>query len=65
MGLHGGSALRAVMDNMTDEVRQESPGTIMFADDTVICSQSREQVETLERWRERNQSVEGRQNTCV
>lgn len=65
MGLHGGSALRAVMDNMTDEVRQESPGTIRFADDTVICSQSREQVEALERWRERNQSVEGRQNTCV
>ena len=31
-------------DKLTDEVRQESPWTAMFADDTVICSESREQV---------------------
>ncbi|KAK2922282.1 hypothetical protein Q8A73_001767 [Channa argus] len=41
-----------VMDRLTDEVRQESPWTMMFADDIVICSESREQVEeNLERWR--------------
>ncbi|KAK3548082.1 hypothetical protein QTP70_004512 [Hemibagrus guttatus] len=41
-----------VMDQLSEEVRQESPWTIMFADDIVICSESREQVEeNLERWR--------------
>ncbi|KAK3534728.1 hypothetical protein QTP86_023977, partial [Hemibagrus guttatus] len=36
----------------SEEVRQESPWTMMFADDIVICSESREQVEeNLERWR--------------
>ncbi|KAG2462202.1 RTJK polymerase, partial [Polypterus senegalus] len=57
VGLHQGSALSPflfamVMDRLTDEVRQESLWTMMFADDIVICSDSREQVEeTLERWR--------------
>ncbi|TRY54571.1 hypothetical protein DNTS_001573 [Danionella cerebrum] len=56
-GLHQGSALSPflfamVMDRLTDEVRQESPWTMMFADDIVICSESREQVEeNLESWR--------------
>ncbi|KAK3528650.1 hypothetical protein QTP70_007198 [Hemibagrus guttatus] len=41
-----------VMDQLSEEVRQESPWTMMFADDLVICSESREQVEeNLERWR--------------
>ncbi|KAI5095577.1 hypothetical protein C0J45_14007 [Silurus meridionalis] len=41
-----------VMDRLTDEVRQESPWTMMFADDIVICVESSEQVEkSLERWR--------------
>ncbi|KAK3542840.1 hypothetical protein QTP70_004649 [Hemibagrus guttatus] len=41
-----------VMDQLSEEVRQESPRTMMFADDIVICSESREQVEeNLERWR--------------
>ncbi|KAK3554870.1 hypothetical protein QTP86_000911 [Hemibagrus guttatus] len=40
------------MDQLSEEVRQESPCTMMFADDIVICSESREQVEeNLERWR--------------
>ncbi|KAI5608993.1 methyltransferase-like protein 17, mitochondrial isoform X2 [Silurus asotus] len=41
-----------VMDRLKDEVRQESPWTIMFVDDIVICGESSEQVEKiLERWR--------------
>ncbi|KAK3571033.1 hypothetical protein QTP86_001289 [Hemibagrus guttatus] len=40
------------MAQLSEEVRQESPWTMMFADDIVICSESREQVEeNLERWR--------------
>ncbi|KAK3574346.1 hypothetical protein QTP86_005153 [Hemibagrus guttatus] len=57
VGLHQGSALSPflfaiVMDQLSEEVRQESPWTMMFADDIVICSESREQVEeNLVRWR--------------
>ncbi|KAK3533083.1 hypothetical protein QTP70_006785 [Hemibagrus guttatus] len=57
VGLHQGSALSPflfaiVMGQLSEEVRQESPWTMMFADDIVICSESREQVEeSLERWR--------------
>ncbi|KAK3521277.1 hypothetical protein QTP70_003124 [Hemibagrus guttatus] len=57
VGPHQGWALSPflfaiVMDQLSEEVRQESPWTMMFADDIVICSESREQVEeNLERWR--------------
>ena len=57
VGLQQGSALSPflfamVMDRLTDKIRQESPLTMMFADDIVICSESREQAEaSLERWR--------------
>ena len=41
-----------VMDRLIDEVRQESPWTLMFADDMVICIEGREQAEeNLESWR--------------
>ncbi|KAK3535012.1 hypothetical protein QTP70_001970 [Hemibagrus guttatus] len=57
VGLHQRSALSPflfaiVMDQLSEEVRQESPLTMMFADDILICSESREQVEVnLEMWR--------------
>ena len=45
VGLHQWSALgpflfAMVMDRLTDEVRQEAPWTMMFADDIAICSES-------------------------
>ena len=57
VGLHQGSALSPclfamVMNWMTDETREEAPWTMMFADDIMICSESKEQVEEkLESWR--------------
>ena len=57
VGLHQGSALSPclfamMMDRMTDEIREEAQWTMMFADDIVICSESKEQVEEkLESWR--------------
>ncbi|KAK3570337.1 hypothetical protein QTP86_017152 [Hemibagrus guttatus] len=57
VGLHQGSALSPflfaiVMDQLSEEVRQESPWTMTVEDGSVICSESREQVEeNLERWR--------------
>ena len=47
VGLHQGSALSPclfamVMNRMTDEIREEAPWTMMFADDIVICSESKE-----------------------
>ena len=56
VGLNQGSALSPclfamVMDRMTDEIREEAPWTMMFADDIVICSESKEHVEEkLESW---------------
>ena len=57
VGLHQGSTLSPslfamVIDRLIDEVRQEPPWNMMFANDIVICSESKEQVErSLERWR--------------
>ena len=56
VGLHQGSALSpclfaVVMDRMTDDIREEAPWTMMFSDDIVICSESKEHVEEkLESW---------------
>ena len=57
VGLHQGSALSpflfaVIMDRLTDEVRREPPWTILFADDIVICEETREEVERrLESWK--------------
>ena len=47
VGLHQGSALSpflfaVIMDRLTDEVRREPPWTMLFADDIVICEETRE-----------------------
>ena len=34
-----------VMDMMTDDIMEEAPWTMLFADDIVICSESKERVE--------------------
>ena len=55
--LHQGLALSsfliaAIMDRLTDEVRREPPWTMLFADDIVICEETRKEVEwRLECWR--------------
>lgn len=46
-GLHQGSALSPFLfaagsDRLADEARQESPWTMLFADDIVACRASRE-----------------------
>ena len=57
VGLHQGSALSPclfamVMDRMTDDIREEAPWIMMFADDIVICSESKAHIEDkLESWR--------------
>ena len=45
VGLHQGPALSSCLFAMADEIRQEAPWTMMFADDIVICSESKERVE--------------------
>ena len=57
VGLRQGSALSPclfvmVMDRMTDDIREEAPWTMKFADDIVICSESKGWLEQkLESWR--------------
>ena len=57
IGLHQGSALNpflfaVIMDRLTDEVRREPPWTMLFADNIVICEETREEVEQkLESWK--------------
>ena len=33
-----------IMDRLTDEVRREPPWTMLFADDIVICEETRKEV---------------------
>ena len=56
VGLYQGSALSpflfaVIMDRLTDEVRIEPPRMMLFADNIVICEETREEVEKrLEFW---------------
>ena len=52
--LHQRSALSpflfaVIMDRLTDEVRREPPWTMLFADDIVICEETRERSEAENR----------------
>ena len=57
VGLHQGSAsspflFAVIMDRLTDEVRRESPWTMLFDDDIVSCEETREKVERrLKSWK--------------
>ena len=57
IGLHQGSALNpflfaVIMDRLTDEVRRQPSWTMLFADDIVICEETREEVERrLKSWK--------------
>ena len=57
VGLHQRSALNpflfaVIMKSITDEVRREPSWTMLFADDIVICGETREEVKRrLECWR--------------
>ena len=57
VGLHQGSALSpflftVVMDQLTKGIRREAPWTMMFADDIVLTSECKAQLESdLECWR--------------
>ena len=50
LGLHQRSALSpflfaVIMDRLMDEVRREPPWTMLFADDIVICEETKGEVE--------------------
>ena len=57
IGRHQGPALSpflfaVIMDRLTNEVRREPPRTMLFADDILICAETREEVERrLKSWR--------------
>ena len=57
VGLHQGSALSpflfaVVMDQLTKNVRKETPWTMMFADDIVLTAKCKKDLEVgLEKWR--------------
>ena len=57
VGLHQVSTLSPllfiiVMDCLTEDIRRESPWDVMFADDVVSCTETREEAgRVLEKWR--------------
>ena len=57
VGMHQGLVLSpflfaVIMDRLTDKVRREPPWMMLFADDIVICKETRKEVvQRLESWR--------------
>ena len=57
VGLHQGSGLSpylfdVIMDVLTDDVREEAPWCMLFADDVVLCGENANEVERdLDKWR--------------
>ena len=57
VGLHQGSSLSPylfdlIMDVVARNIKEQSPWSMLFADDVVLCSTRRDEVETkLEQWR--------------
>ena len=50
VGLHQGSALSPLLfalcvDVLTEEVREEAPWSMLYADDIVLCAESREDLQ--------------------
>ena len=62
VGLHQGSTLSPllfiiIMDVITEDIGEDTPWAMLFADDLVLCDSSREHLERrLEIWRERMDS---------
>ena len=60
-----------LIDRLTEKVRQESPWSMMFGHDIVICEKIKEQAEaSLEKWRAALESrglrsAEQRPSICV
>ena len=75
VGLHQESALSLflfamIMDRIMDEVKREPLWTMLFADDIVICKETRKEVKwRLECWRHalerRGTKVDQRLNICA
>ena len=63
VGLHQGSALSPllfiiIMDVISEDIREDTPWAMLFADDLVLCDGSREELEErLEVWRMKMESV--------
>ena len=57
VGLHQGSALSPylfimILDVITERIQEDTPWAMLFADDLVLCDETRERMEErLENWR--------------